>query len=58
MELYLDSAATTAIDDEVLQEYIKLISCQYGSTGSLHQLGQETLALETSLLNLWFLLVL
>ena len=48
MELYLDSAATTAIDDEVLQEYIKLISCQYGSTGSLHQLGQETLALETS----------
>ena len=37
MELYLDSAATTAIDDEVLQEYIKLISCQYGYTGSLHQ---------------------
>ena len=48
MELYLDSAATTAIDEDVLQEYIKLISCQYGSTGSLHQLGQETLALETS----------
>lgn len=48
MELYLDNAATTKIHDEVLQEYIKLISCEYGSTGSLHHLGEKTLALETT----------
>ena len=48
MELYLDNAATTAIDDEVLQDYIKLITAQYGSTGSLHQFGQEPLYLETT----------
>ena len=48
MELYLDNAATTAIDDEVLQDYIKLITAQYGSTGSLHQLGQQPLFLESS----------
>ena len=48
MKLYLDNAATTAIDDEVLQDYIKLISFQYGSTGSLHAFGQEPLSLESS----------
>ena len=48
MELYLDNAATTKIHDEVLQEYIKLISSEYGSTGSLHHLGEKTLALETT----------
>lgn len=48
MELYLDNAATTAIDNDVLSEYIRLISMQFGSTGSLHKLGQETLNLETA----------
>ena len=48
MKLYLDNAATTAIDDEVLQDYIKLITYQYGSTGSLHAFGQEPLSLESS----------
>lgn len=48
MKLYLDNAATTAIDDEVLQDYIKLITCQYGSTGSLHAFGQEPLSLESA----------
>lgn len=48
MELYLDNAATTAINKEVLQEYIELISNYYGSTGSLHHFGEQTLALETS----------
>ena len=48
MELYLDNAATTKIFDEVLQEYIQLISSEYGSTGSLHQKGAKTLALETT----------
>lgn len=48
MELYLDNAATTKIHEEVLQEYIKLISSEYGSTGSLHHLGEKTLALETT----------
>ncbi len=46
MELYLDCAATTSIDKEVLEEYISLITSQYGSTGSLHSLGQQTLNLE------------
>ena len=48
MELYLDNAATTKIHDEVLQEYIQLISSEYGSTGSLHHKGAKTLALEIS----------
>ena len=48
MELYLDSAATTNIDEEVLGEYIKLLSTSFGSTGSLHQLGQQSLALENA----------
>ena len=41
MELYLDSAATTNIDEEVLGDYVKLLSTSFGSTGSLHQLGQQ-----------------
>ena len=32
----------------MLQEYINLISTEYGSTGSLHQKGAKTLALETT----------
>lgn len=48
MELYLDSAATTNIDEEVLSDYIKLLSTSFGSTGSLHQLGQQSLALENA----------
>lgn len=48
MELYLDSAATTFIDKEVKDLYFDLLNTYYGSTGSLHQLGQQTLALETA----------
>ncbi len=48
MELYLDSAATTNIDEEVLGDYVKLLSTSFGSTGSLHQLGQQSLALENA----------
>lgn len=51
MELYLDSAATTFIDEEVKKLYFDLLDHYYGSTGSLHQLGQQTLALETTARN-------
>ena len=43
MELYLDNASTSKIDDDVLKEYINLLSKQYASTGSLHSLGVESL---------------
>lgn len=48
MELYLDNAATTAIHELVLKEYIDLISKYYGSTGSLHRLGEISLEYETT----------
>lgn len=47
MELYLDNAATTALDKDVLDLYIALISKQFASTGSLHKPGQDSLKLET-----------
>ena len=46
MELYLDNAATTQIDKDVLEQYIQLISSQFASTGSLHSLGENSLNLE------------
>lgn len=47
MDLYLDNAATTHIDEEAKQEYFNLLNNYYGSTGSLHKFGQYPLALET-----------
>lgn len=47
MELYLDTAATTNIDQEAKEEYFHLLNTYYGSTGSLHQFGQIPLSLET-----------
>ena len=47
MELYLDSAATTNINKEVLDEYVSLLNTYYGSTGSLHSLGVKSLEMET-----------
>ncbi|MCI5744966.1 MAG: cysteine desulfurase, partial [Erysipelotrichaceae bacterium] len=46
MELYLDNAATSKIDLDVLDEYYKLLKTYFASTGSLHSLGEEVLTLE------------
>ena len=46
MELYLDEAATTKLNDKVKEEYENLLSSFYGSTGSLHSLGTKSLELE------------
>lgn len=46
MDLYLDCAATTKIDEDVLKKYSELLQNYYGSTGSLHQYGQDALMFE------------
>ena len=51
MELYLDCAATTKIDKDVLDKYISLISSEYGSTGSLHKYGEIALSIENDARN-------
>lgn len=47
MELYLDNAATTSLDEEAKNKYFELLNNYYGSTGSLHKFGQIPLELET-----------
>lgn len=51
MELYLDNASTTCVDTEVKDLYISLLNKYYGSTGSLHKMGEEALFLETNAKN-------
>ena len=58
MELYLDSAATTNIDEEVLSEYIKLLAplipLMYldGSVDSmLKGLGQQVYSMRVNILD-------
>ena len=46
MELYLDCAATTKVDDDVLNKYLELLKNDFGSTGSLHHLGEIALNYE------------
>lgn len=46
MELYLDNAATTYVYEEVLEYYYNILKNYFASTGSLHKLGQQSLALE------------
>ena len=46
MELYLDNAATTYVNEEVLEYYYDILKKYFASTGSLHKLGQESLAKE------------
>ncbi len=48
MELYLDNASTTIVNPKVQELYISLLQKNYGSTGSLHKLGEQALALETN----------
>lgn len=41
MRVYLDNAATTAIDPEVLKEIYKVMETQFGNPSSIHAHGRE-----------------
>lgn len=45
MKIYLDNAATTPIDAEVLDAMIPVLQKTYGNPSSIHKLGRETKAL-------------
>ncbi len=45
MKVYLDNAATTAIDKEVLDAMIPVMQNQFGNPSSVHAFGRETRAL-------------
>lgn len=47
MQLYLDSAATTYVDEEVKEDYFNILNNYYASTGSLHEPGVKTLQMES-----------
>ena len=44
MRVYLDNAATTPIDPEVLKEMYKVMESQYGNPSSIHAHGREVRA--------------
>lgn len=44
MRVYLDNAATTAIDTEVLKEMYELMETQHGNPSSIHSHGREARA--------------
>src|ERR1700757_4003614 len=45
MRVYLDNAATTPIDPEVLKEMYKVMETHYGNPSSIHGHGREVRAL-------------
>lgn len=45
MKIYLDNAATTAIDPEVLEAMIPVLRDTYGNPSSIHNFGRKTKAL-------------
>jgi cysteine desulfurase len=45
MKIYLDNAATTPLDPEVLQAMIPVMQSQYGNPSSIHSYGRETRSL-------------
>ncbi len=44
MKVYLDNAATTALDKEVLEEMLPLMVEHYGNPSSIHAFGRQTRA--------------
>ena len=40
-EIYLDNAATTRVDDKVIEAMVPLYNPKYGNPSSLHLKGQE-----------------
>src|SRR5436190_23970098 len=44
MKVYLDNAATTPIDPEVIEVMIKAMKDSYGNPSSIHSWGRETKA--------------
>lgn len=51
MELYLDGASTTPVDENVKKLYADLLERSFASTGSLHKNGEEALLVETNARN-------
>lgn len=45
MKVYLDNAATTAIDPEVIEAMLPVMQFQYGNPSSIHSFGRQTRAL-------------
>ncbi len=51
MQLYLDNASTTNVDEDVKKLFLSLLDQYYASTSSLHQQGEQALFLETQAKN-------
>ena len=45
MKVYLDNAATTAIDPEVIEAMLPVMQFQYGNPSSIHSFGRQTRAI-------------
>ena len=45
MPIYLDNAATTPLDPEVLKEMYRVMENQYGNPSSIHAHGRQARAL-------------
>ena len=41
MEIYLDNAATTKMDDRVLEEMIQYLKDNYGNPSSAYKIGRD-----------------
>ena len=40
-KIYLDYAATTPIDEEIIESYYKLLKVNYGNSDSIHEEGTK-----------------